>query len=151
MQLGHQLGLLHRTQVNLAAALRDVAEAHADEVDVFHTARRLAGECDAHAARLEPFAKRYHEAADDEPDRLHAELFSGSRGGPLGLLRDLQDLYLMANLCDVAWMLVGQAAQGIRDTELVAVVRACEGETAGHVAWLRARMKEAAPQALVVA
>ena len=43
MQLGHQLGLLHRTQVNLAAALRDVAEAHADEVDVFHTARRLAG------------------------------------------------------------------------------------------------------------
>ena len=57
----------------------------------------------------------------------------------------------MANLCDVAWMLVGQAAQGIRDTDLVAVVRACEGETAGQVAWLRARLKEAAPQALVVA
>ena len=85
MQLDHQIGLLHRTQVNLAAALRDVAEAHADEVDVFHTAQRLAGECDAHAARLEPFAERYLEATDDEPDRLHAELFSGSRGGPLGL------------------------------------------------------------------
>jgi hypothetical protein len=151
MQLGHQLGLLHRTQVNLAGAFREVAEAHADEVDVFHTARRLAGECEAHATRLEPFAKRYREVADDEPDRLHAELFSGSRGGPLGLLRDLQDLYLMANLCDVAWMLVGQAAQGVRDTELVGVVRACEGETASHVAWLRARLKEAAPQALVVA
>jgi hypothetical protein len=151
MQLGHQLGLLHRTQVNLAAALREVSEAHADEVDVFHMARRLADECDAHATRLEPFAKRYREAADDAPDRLHAELFSGSRGGPLGLLRDLQDLYLMANLCDVAWMLVGQAAQGIRDTELFAVVQTCEGETAGQVAWLRARLKEAAPQALVVA
>jgi hypothetical protein len=151
MQLGHELGLLHRTQVNLAAALRDVAEAHADEVDVFHTARRLASECDTHAARLERFATQYREAADDEPDRLHAELFSGSRGGPLGLLRDLQDLYLMAILCDVAWMLVGQAAQGIRDTELMAVVQACEGETAGQVAWLRARLKEAAPQALVVA
>ena len=51
----------------------------------------------------------------------------------------------------MAWMLVGQAAQGIRDTELVSVVQACEGDTAGQVAWLRARMKEAAPQALVVA
>jgi hypothetical protein len=151
MQLGHQLGLLHRTQVNLASALRDVAEAHSDEVDVFHTARRLAGQCDAHATRLAPFANRYGEAADDKPDRLHAELFSGSRAGPLGLLRDLQDLYLMANLCDIAWMLVGQAAQGVRDTELLAVVQACESETAGQVAWLRARLKEAAPQALVVA
>jgi hypothetical protein len=151
MQLGHQLGLLHRTQVNLAAALREVAAAHADEVDVFHTARRLAGECDAHAARLEPFAKRYSEAADDEPNRLHSELFSGSRGGPLGLLRDLQDLYLMAAMCDMAWTLVGQAAQGIRDTELVSIVQSCEGETAGQMAWLRGRLKEAAPQALVVA
>jgi hypothetical protein len=151
MQLGHELGLLHRAQTNLADALREVASAHADEVDVFHTARRLAGECDAHAARLEPFADRYREQADDEPDRLHAELFSGSRGGPLGLLRDLQDLYLMANLCDIAWTLVGQAAQGIRDAELLAVVQACEGETAGQVAWLRARLKEAAPQALAVA
>jgi hypothetical protein len=47
--------------------------------------------------------------------------------------------------------LVGQAAQGLRDNELFEVVQACEGETATHLQWLKSRMKEAAPQALVVA
>ena len=88
--------------------------------------------------------------ADDEPDRLHAELFSGSRGGPLGLLRDLHDLYLMAALCDVAWMLVGQAAQVHATRQLLAVVTDCEGEAETQLRWLRTRMKQAAPQALVV-
>ena len=98
-----------------------------------------------------PFAERYGEDATGEPDRLHREIFGGPREGPLGLLRDLHDLYLMASECDIAWTLVGQAAQGVRDRELLAVVRACEGETATQIKWARSRMKEAAPQALVVA
>ena len=151
MQLAHYLGLLHRAQLNLATAFRDVAGAHRDEVDVFHICEKLARECDAHAERLQPFADRYGEAAPDEPDRLHSELFRGPRDGPLGLLRDLQDLYLMAAECDIAWTLVGQAAQGARDRELFGVVTTCEGETAIQLKWLRSRMKEAAPQALVVA
>jgi hypothetical protein len=57
----------------------------------------------------------------------------------------------MASECDMAWTLVGQAAQGIRDTELFDVVERCEEETAAQLDWLRSRMKEAAPQALVVA
>jgi hypothetical protein len=56
----------------------------------------------------------------------------------------------MATECDIAWTLVGQAAQGARDAELFAVVEACEGETAGQLKWLKTRMKQAAPQALVV-
>jgi hypothetical protein len=67
------------------------------------------------------------------------------------LLRDLQDLYLMATECDITWTMVGQAAQGARDTDLVEVVKACEGETATQLKWLKTRMKQAAPQALVVA
>jgi hypothetical protein len=46
---------------------------------------------------------------------------------------------------------VGQAAQGARDRALLEVVPGCEGETAVQLAWLRSRMKQAAPQALVVA
>jgi hypothetical protein len=100
---------------------------------------------------LEPFARRYAEEAPDEPERLHSELFGGTRTGGLGLLRDLHDLYLMATECDISWTVVGQAAQGARDSDLLAVVRDCEGETAIQLAWLRTRMKQAAPQALVVA
>jgi hypothetical protein len=57
----------------------------------------------------------------------------------------------MASECDITWTLVGQAAQGARDTELVDVVRRCEGETSIQLKWLKSRMKEAAPQTLVVA
>lgn len=63
----------------------------------------------------------------------------------------LQDLYLLAGECDIAWTVVGQAAFGARDDELLAVVRRCEGETAIQLKWLCTRMKAAAPQALVVA
>jgi len=151
MHLAHYLGLLHRAQVNLAGAFREVAEAHGAEPDVAHLCRQQARICDRHAERLEPFARRYAEEAPDEPDRLHSELFTGTRSGGLGLLRDLQDLYLMAAECDICWTIVGQAARGVRDQDLLRVVQACEGETAIQMKWLRTRMKAAAPQALVVA
>jgi len=51
----------------------------------------------------------------------------------------------------VTWALVGQAAQGARDLDLLDTVERCEGEVAAQLKWLRTRMKQAAPQALVVA
>jgi hypothetical protein len=150
VQLAHYLGLLHRAELELGEALREVARAHAEEPDVHALCLKLAGDCDSHAAQLEPFAKRYGEEAEDEPERLHSELFRGSRDGPLGLLRDLHDLYLMACECDITWTVVGQAAQGARDADLLSVVRSCESETATTLKWLSTRMKAAAPQTLVV-
>jgi hypothetical protein len=149
--IAHYLGLLHKAQSDLADAFRQIAESHVDEVDVFQICRRLAAQCDAHAEALAPFLGRYGEEAPEEPDRLHAVIFQGSREGGLGLLRDLQDLYLMAAECAITWTVVGQAAQGVRDTELMRVVQTCEQETEMQLKWIRSRMKEAAPQALVVA
>ncbi|MFG2099387.1 hypothetical protein [Micromonospora echinaurantiaca] len=151
MHLAHYLGLLHRAQINLADAFRQVAAAHSDEPDVEHLCQQQAQRCDEHAERLKPFAERYSEEAPAEPDRLHSELFTGTRTGGIGLLRDLQDLYLLAAQCDICWTVVGQAAYGARDEDLLAVVKRCEGETAIQLKWLRTRMKQAAPQALVVA
>ena len=151
MHLAHYLGLLHRAQSNLADAFRQVADAHHEEPDVHHLCQQQAKRCDVHAERLLPFAQRYAEQEQDEPDRLHSELFRGTRTGGIGLLRDLQDLYLMAAECDICWTVVGQGAYGARDNDLLEVVHTCEGETALQLAWLRSRMKQAAPQALVVA
>ena len=151
MNLAHYLGLLHRAQTNFADAFRQVAEAHAAEPDIFHLCHQQARVCDHHAELLHPFAQRYSEEAPTEPDRLHSELFRGTRTGGIGLLRDLQDLYLMAAECDICWTVVGQAARGARDKDLQQVVQECESETAVQLTWLRTRMKAAAPQALVVA
>ena len=151
MHIAHYLGLLHRAGANLAEAFRQVARAHAHEVDVPHLCHRLARQCEAHAERLTPFVERYGEQAAPEPDRLHSTLFQGTREGGLGLLRDLHDLYLLATVCDVSWTVVAQAAKGVRDDELLEVVGHCGPETAIHLLWLRTRMRQAAPQALVVA
>ena len=151
MQVSHYLGLLHRAQCALAAAYREIAEHHGDEPDIEHLCEQLAQRCDGHAEALAPFAARYGEDAPEEPERLHSEIFKGTRSGPLGLLRDLQDLYLVATECDISWTLVGQAARGLRDDALSAVVDAGAQDSAIQLKWLRTRMKQAAPQALVVA
>jgi hypothetical protein len=151
MHLANYLGLLHKAELDLADAFRQIAGSHAAEPDVYHVCHTLAGQCDRHAERLRPFAERYGEQAPSEPDRLHAELFRGTRTGGLGLLRDLHDLYLLANYCDISWTVIGQAAQGARDRDLIDTVKACEDETVTQLKWLKTRMKQAAPQALVVA
>lgn len=151
MHLANYLGYLHKAETNLADGLRKVGEAHAADADIYHTANTLARQCEAHSEGLAPFIKSYGEEAPTEPDRLYHQLFDQTREGGLGLLRDLHDLYLMANACDIAWTVIGQAAQGARDTELLAVVERCEGQTATQIKWLKTRMKQAAPQALLVA
>ncbi len=151
MHLANYLGYLHQSEQNLAAGLRKVGDGHVAEVDIFHTGNTLACQCEAHVEALEPFLGRYGQEQPTEPDRLYHQFFDGTREGGIGLLRDLHDLYLMANACDIAWTMIGQAAQGARDTELLEVVTACQGQTATQIKWLKTRMKQAAPQALLVA
>ena len=151
MQLAHQLRSLHTAEQLLASALRAVGDGHAGEADILQLSGVLAAQCDAHAEGLAPFADRYGDEERSAADEPHRDLFGGPRSGPLGLLRDLNDLYLMACECELSWILVAQAARGARDRELLEVVVCCDAETSMQVKWLRTRMKQAAPQALVVA
>jgi hypothetical protein len=151
MLLPVYLGLLDGAETALAESFREVARGHGDEPDVFHLCQTLAGKCDEHVEALAPVIERYGEKRDAEPERLHAEALTKTRKGPLGLLRDLQDLYLLASFVDITWTAVKQAGAGLRDTELVDVVEKCEGETTVQLSWLSTRMKQAAPQVLIVA
>jgi hypothetical protein len=146
------LGLLHEAEGTLAASFRQVADGHSAERDVFFLCRTLADQCDQHGAALRPVVQRYGECpVDDEPERLHADGLTRTRTGAVGLLRDLQDLYLLASFVEITWTMIKQAAQACRDTELLSVVDRCDRETSIQVSWLRTRMKQAAPQALIAA
>lgn len=158
MLLASHLRTLQTAERRLAAALRAVADGRADEVDVFHIANRLAEQCDEHAQRLDEFVARYADAlpaADGEecqrPDAPRRMLTDGAHRGPLGLMRDLNDLYLQACECELAWTLTTQAAQGTRDRDLIELSTRCAGESSIQLQWMRTRMKSAAPQAMVVA
>lgn len=152
MKLSVYLSLLAEAETTLADSFLQVSEAHGAEPDVHFLCLTMAAQCRAHRGLLDRVVEQYGEApADDEPERLHAQGMSGTRTGPLGLLRDLQDLYLLASFCDVTWIVVKQAAQALRDPGLLDVVEACEHEIRVQVQWLETRMKQAAPQALIAA
>lgn len=150
MQLSHYLGLLKRSEASLADAYGEMIEQHKQEVAFFYVAQTLRKECLERSEKLKPFVEKYGDADEDEPDRLHSTLFSGTRSGPLAYLRDLHDLYLMATECDITWTLVEQAAKGLRDEDLISVISECESETAMQVKFLTTRMKAAATQSLIV-
>ena len=151
MMLPVYLGLLRKAEQVLASSYRQVAEGHGAEPDVYHLCHTLAKQCDQHEHALAPVTERYGEQPDDEPERLHAVGISSTRTGPVGLIRDLQDLYLLASLVDVTWMVVKQAALALRDDQLVAIVGQCEAQIKVQLGWLTTRMKQAAPQALIIA
>lgn len=151
MKLPVYLGLLHSSEGTLAGSFRQVAQGHGHEPDVFFICHTLAGQCDDHQHALAPIIERYGEVHDDdEPERLHADGLKDTRSGPVGLLRDLQDLYLMASLVDISWTMIKQAARGLRDERLLTVISACDAETDIQLKWLSTRMKQAAPQALIL-
>ncbi|MFD5826500.1 hypothetical protein [Lentzea sp. NPDC060358] len=135
MLLATHLGHLHSTLEQLAAEFRAIADRHGGEPDVRHTCELLATRLDGQVAKLAPVAERYGGQDGPEPD----------------LLRDLQELYALAALADITWTVVGQAAQGLRDRDLIDVVSTCEQDTARQLAWLKTRIKQSAPQALIAA
>lgn len=151
MMLPVYLGMLRRAEAVLAESFREIARGHGDEPDVLQTCLALATQCDTHERALGPVVDRYGEQPDDEPDRLHAEALSTTRSGPLGLLRDLQELHLVATFVAETQTLVRQAAAALRDEELLGVLATSAAQTGTQLAWIGTRMKQAAPQALVAA
>ncbi len=146
--------LASRSEQTLAESFRTVAEGHSAQADILHTCHTLAKMNDSHVAALAPVADRYGQDNDDdtaEPERLHAAGLAEVREGQIGLLRDLQDLHVLATLVQTTWTVLAQGAQGLRDSELFAIATACNAEVSRQLSWLNTRMKAAAPQALVVA
>jgi hypothetical protein len=151
MHLAAYLGLLRDSEQSLADAFLQVGAHHREEPDVEHLCKVLGEQAAAHVRALDPVDQRYGEQDDPEPERLEAAEFGGIRQGGVGLLRDLQDLYTLASFVDITRTVVSQAAQGLRDKQLLAVTDSCEKETSQQLTWLTTRIKQAAPQALIVA
>lgn len=147
------VGLADHSERRLAESFRAVADGHAAEVDIFHMCHTLAGWSDTHRDQLAPIITRYGEEQSPqvrEPERLHPDGLVGVREGQIGLLRDLQDLHVLASLVQTTWTVLAQGAQGLRDHELLAVATTANAETSRQLSWLTTRLKAAAPQALIV-
>lgn len=152
MHLHTYLDLLQTAETTLAGSYRHVVRGHAAEADVHYTCRRFASQCDAHIDRLPPVLTGYESRREAVPQHLHVQGLMSVRDGPLGLLRDLQDLYQLVSLVDITWTLVAQAGRGTRNRMLLDAVARCAPRDC-DAAEMAAHADEGgrAPQALLVA
>ncbi len=144
------IGLVHQSEQRLGEALKDIAEHHKDEPDVYSACNLLASWSKTHVQNIEKFKDRYSEHKESEPEDLRKEIFHGPRSGGIGLVRDLHDLWLLANESHISWIVLLQAAKSLRDKELESVCSECDQQNRRQMAWILTRIKQAAPQALVV-
>jgi hypothetical protein len=151
MHIGNYINMMHRSGEDLGKAFRKVADQHGNEPDVKAMCLLLASWVDALVEKLKPFTVKYGEERSKEPDRLMRTLFKGSRKGPMGLLRDLQDLWLMSDEAQVCSIILRQGASGLHDKELIALCNEIEATAKRQASWLLTRMKAAATQTLIVA
>ena len=151
MQIANYLALLTRSEATLGAAFDTVGQGHSRDAGIYFICRMLSGQCREHVAELTPVTGRYAPQRGEDPERIDVPGVPHVRDGELGLLRDLQDLYVLACFVDSTWAIVTQTAQGLRDAELLDLARRCSAQTAGQVKWVRSQLTSVAPQALIVA
>lgn len=151
MHVGNYLRLVHAAEQELAGALTTVAHQHQEEPDVKESATLLADWSQEHISALAPLLERYDAQRSAEPERLTQALFQGPRTGSLALLRDLHDLFLLASSVQISWLVLSQAALALRDRQLEELCRRCSTENTRQLQYVRTRLAQAAPQALVVA
>jgi hypothetical protein len=150
MHIGNYINMVHKSGEDLSKAFRMVAGEHGSEPDVKGNCLLLASWVDALVEKVKPFTEKYGEQRSKEPDRLFHTLFRKPRKGSMGLLRDLQDLWLMSDEAQVCCIILRQAASGLRDKELIEVCNEIESTAKRQAAWLLTRMKAAATQTLIV-
>jgi ferredoxin-nitrate reductase len=144
------LGLLKKSEEQIAEAFGWVAEHHRDEPDIFEICQRFKTTSRVHAEAIERFTSVYGEASDHEASRVKKALFQGPRSGGFGLVRDLHDLFMLTTEAHLGWMILLQTAQALRDKEFISACTKLGGEADGQRSWLQTRIKQAAPQALLV-
>ena len=144
MKLDRAIDDVQTSELDLAKHLRQLAERHAEEQEVYHLGHDLARVGTDHIDRLGPFVERYGAAAiKSDPARPPLPELSGDT-----LLADLRTVYLVAQRAELDWTILQQAARAARDGELLELIGACHEETEACARWLRTTIKTAAPQAL---
>jgi hypothetical protein len=144
------IGLLLANEERLVRGWDKLRDTHSATPDIGPQSRLFALWSRRNAAAIEPYVGRYGAPGEDKPAVLDRALPVTRPQTGFGLLRDLQDLWLMANESTISIAALIQGARALRDWTLEQDLLVVEGRNARQRAWLSARIEQAAPQILSV-
>lgn len=159
MKIDMVLAELYEHENQLFFELLRISEQHKANHEVHHVARDVATWSRRHLRRIADHAPNYGVNAEPEPQeefespRQTGEASgadSGRQGEPgVLLLRDLRKAHLLAAEVSLDWVLLGQAAQGIKDIDLLNLTKECHPGTLRQMRWTTAMLKQNGTQTLV--
>ncbi|WP_445397879.1 hypothetical protein ACSMX9_27245 [Streptomyces sp. LE64] len=148
------LRALHHGEQHLAEEFLAVVDRHPGEHEVHHVGRDLAAWSREHAHRLA-------ETAGGGTTLAPGPGLFGTPGAAVGagrprepgllLLHDLGALHLSASGNSLRWEMLAQAAQAIRNEELLDLASACHPQTLRQIRWTNTMIKNLSPQILTSA
>jgi hypothetical protein len=148
---------LHRSERKLAHRLNVTAARHVSDQDIYHLAQDLAKWSQQHLTELAKHGRHYGLHLSSNPrtaavtgfiqTRMSAALRKRPEPGLL-VLADLRRVYRLAACTSVDWELLGQAAQTVKDQELLSLTSRCHPDTLRQMRWANAMLKELSPQVL---
>lgn len=148
--LADYISMLLASEECLLCGWEKLRKAHSDTPDIGQQSelfRKWAGE---NAAELQPFVKKHGERGEGESEALADALGIGRQDGGFGLMRDLQDLWLMVNEGFVSTTVLVQGARALCDDNLENTLRKIESRNERQRNWLFSRIRQAVPQVLTV-
>lgn len=144
------LGLLQISERRLVKAFDQVRTTHPDEPDIGPLCHVFAQWSGASADALEPFVQHYGERREGEPKRLDEALLVQRKQGGFDMLRDLHDVWLLVNESMISLDILEQAARSLHDKDFEAAITTIRHQNKRQLEWLHGRIRQAAPQTLVV-
>lgn len=144
------LGLLQQAHADFANACRSVMATHFEESEIQQGLARLAEFSEDAVQQFRPHGERYQTHEAKQPSKLRETLFPEARPGAFGLLRDLQNLVLLATESDGAVTSLTKAAHELRDEALLRVCGHVKEQTKRQLAWLLTQVKHRSAHTLVV-
>jgi hypothetical protein len=150
MHLPVMLDDLVATKRALADSFREVSLGHPQDADVHFLTMAFARECDEQVSELRELSRRFDGPFPADSGGVEIRSLMRAHAGPLGLLRDLQELHARTDRVITICQAVRQAALVLDDRSLVRAVDACREQTQKQMDWLRTALDKASPQALIV-
>ncbi len=148
--LADYLGLLLASEERLVRGWEKLRRSHPTTPDIGPQSTLFMAWSRENAAAIRPYVARYGERREGEPEALDEALLLERGQTAFGLLRDLQDLWLMANESTISVAVLLQAARALGDRGLERDLSAIESRNGRQRTWLLTRIRQAAPQTLVV-